>query len=698
LEGKGMEIVEQTRKLETLEREAEISVAVAKGKDEEIAERDAEIIKQSRKLETLKREARTAKTALEGKEKDVSKQSKRLETLEREAKTAEIAMEGKDRNIQGKDDEISEQRRNIGTFQEEAKTAAGVLEGKDGLILERDQKISEQVQRLRALQREAWAADTALKGEKAAIRAMEREASEQAEKIDALQEELKATADVLKGKDKVILDADQNFSRQELRLGNLNREARVNAAVLEREQDRAGKRDQTISEQAERVGDLGKISDSTAKALELKSGKAEALGEKVTKQTNELKQILMTALVLQEALKDEQDGWEEEREGWLRAATDHETEKQALLRQIELLTEDNRSSERAREQAARRVNRLRLIDVPAQKTEILSLKRKLAEETEEGSKRIRETEDTGKTRLKELWTALGPEDLGILEDEESRISDSDLELLVACSDWLDGVAIRCEANRWLHNLRGLASASATGFSGRGHALRLFEKGTKDRSDVSLDDIVEMVEGLAGAPSLVKVLCPIWAYIRYQGKRVKEWGIDTAKAVILLRSIELVYLHVRHSHRLRPLREEFLGMRSCLEKPAERSALVALLLEWLTQAMESSDEWTLASHITARAQFSSSIDMSGVKIVSCGTCVVVVCEMRVYFRWPENFRLLVEAGLHLVVDDLPEPGRQWKAPWDYTEEGMKKLALLLGNAQQRILNAQPAAPRRVLMES
>lgn len=34
---------------------------------------------------------------------------------------------------------------------------------------------------------------------------------------------------------------------------------------------------------------------------------------------------------------------------------------------------------------------------------------------------------------------------------------------------------------------------------REHTLRLFEEGTKDRSDVTLDDIVEVVEGMVVAP-------------------------------------------------------------------------------------------------------------------------------------------------------------------------------------------------------
>ena len=118
---------------------------------------------------------------------------------------------------------------------------------------------------------------------------------------------------------------------------------------METEQERTRRRDQTISEQAERLEDLQMISESNVKALEGKSKEVELLSEKVTKQTNELKQIFLTALVLQEALRREENDREEEREGWLRAATDHGAEQQVLLRQIELLTEEHRSSERARE-------------------------------------------------------------------------------------------------------------------------------------------------------------------------------------------------------------------------------------------------------------------------------------------------------------------------------------------------------------
>jgi hypothetical protein len=52
----------------------------------------------------------------------------------------------------------------------------------------------------------------------------------------------------------------------------------------------------------------------------------------------------------------------------------------------------------------------------------------------------------------------------------------------------------------------------------------------------------------------------------------------------------------------------------------------------------------------------------------------------------------------VMDDLPEPGRQRKALWDCTAEGMEKLSRLLGNAQQRLLTAEPAAPRQVFVEN
>lgn len=69
----------------------------------------------------------------------------------------------------------------------------------------------------------------------------------------------------------------------------------------------------------------------------------------------------------------------------------------------------------------------------------------------------------------------------------------------------------------------------------------------------------------------------------------------------------------------------------------------------------------------------------------------------YFRWPENFRLVVKEGLHLMVDDLPKPGTQWRATWEYTKESAEQLAQVLGDAQQRLLTGEPAAPREVFMQ-
>ena len=109
------------------------------------------------------------------------------------------------------------------------------------------------------------------------------------------------------------------------------------------------------------------------------------------------------------------------------------------------------------------------------------------------------------------------------------------------------------------------------------------------------------------------------------------------------------------------------MRDCLEEPARNSVFVALLLEGLTQAMEAGGKGSLSSHIVTRAQASLSINLQGVRIFPLGPGILVVWEERVYFRWPENFRLVVKDGLHLVVDDLPEPGRQWKPPGSTTKE-------------------------------
>jgi hypothetical protein len=360
--------------------------------------------------------------------------------------------------------------------------------------------------------------------------------------------------------------------------------------------------------------------------------------QKTAKQTEDLKQTLTIASTLQSALREEEEARKEEREGSLRAAMDHDAEKLMLSKQIDQVVRECLVSKEEREQAARRLNKLRLVKIPVQKAEILSLKRK-AVEREDSAKKVREIEEHRVEGLRRLWVGLKPAD-GLLQGEVPRISHSGLDLLVACSDWLDEVELQCEAHVWLQNLRGLAFASSTGLSCEKQALRLFEQGTKDHSDASLDDIFEMVEGLVGVPSLAKVLCPILTYIRYQGKRAKESEMDSRKAVILLRCIGLVYLHVRHSHRLQPLREEFWAMQSCFEQPARRSALVALLLGWLAQAMGSGTDRTLSSYIMARLLDELSIDLNGVRIVSCGSCVVVVCAGEVYFRWPENFRLMV----------------------------------------------------------
>ena len=106
--------------------------------------------------------------------------------------------------------------------------------------------------------------------------------------------------------------------------------------------------------------------------------------------------------------------------------------------------------------------------------------------------------------------------------------------------------------------------------------------------------------------------------------------------------------------------------------------------------------SLARYLWANAQAWPSVVLNGDLIVVVEHGILVVSGENVYFRWPENFRLELNDGVHLLVDEIPEPGGQWKARWEYTEYSAKHLEHLFVDAHKRILTGEPATTRKVFL--
>jgi hypothetical protein len=190
-------------------------------------------------------------------------------------------------------------------------------------------------------------------------------------------------------------------------------------------------------------------------------------------------------------------------------------------------------------------------------------------------------------------------------------------------------------------------------------LRLFFQGHQCDAEISLDDIHGIVQCMQGESLLELVLALVLGFVRNMLERAvaTEASFGLARALILLRCLELVYLHVGHFGMLAAVREIFKQMERLLKSAAQRSCLVAGLVDWLSMVLEREKLVSLAHCVLVKArERKESIKAEGteVEMVPHEECLIMVrgseLKMSIAFVWPCGFRLTARQGIEFVAGD------------------------------------------------
>jgi hypothetical protein len=117
------------------------------------------------------------------------------------------------------------------------------------------------------------------------------------------------------------------------------------------------------------------------------------------------------------------------------------------------------------------------------------------------------------------------------------------------------------------------------------------------AEVSLDDVHGIVQGMEHEGSLSLTLALVLGFVRKVFERVVAAlaSFNIVRALILLRCVKLVSIHVSCVRVLAAIREIFVQMNQLLKPAAQESCLVTGIVEWLQVLLdgeESLADWVL----------------------------------------------------------------------------------------------------------
>ena len=241
------------------------------------------------------------------------------------------------------------------------------------------------------------------------------------------------------------------------------------------------------------------------------------------------------------------------------------------------------------------------------------------------------------------------EGLGRISAQSWASGYPDLKLVLRDAENLGSVG--SQASIWLAAIPGLAEASP-GVSAQDRAFHLFIQGHQHHPEVSLDDICGIAEGMKGEKSLKFVLALILGYVRGVSEHAvaEETSFSVARALILVRCVELVYLHVGQDEALEAVRGVFAGMEQMMKSACQESCLVAGLAEWLTRVLKGKRTLSLWRWVVLKArERNESVKAAEADLVRHGDCLIIVKGfemgmMSMTFSWPSEFRLEMGRGL------------------------------------------------------
>jgi hypothetical protein len=216
-----------------------------------------------------------------------------------------------------------------------------------------------------------------------------------------------------------------------------------------------------------------------------------------------------------------------------------------------------------------------------------------------------------------------------------------------------------QAKIWLAAIPGLTQAS-TGGSAQDRALRMFVKGHLLNAEASLDDVHGIVQAMEREESLGLTLALVFGFVRVMLKRTvaAQANVSIARALILLRCLELVYVHVSCARILMALGEMFAQMQEPLKLAVQESCLVAGLVEWLRRLL-GGQESVLAECVLVEAQKKrDSIKAEEAELVRHGDCLIIVKDseetrMSIAFVWPSGFRVASGQGIRFFIGEQVE---------------------------------------------
>lgn len=224
---------------------------------------------------------------------------------------------------------------------------------------------------------------------------------------------------------------------------------------------------------------------------------------------------------------------------------------------------------------------------------------------------------------------------------------------------MKGVVWRSQAQDWLAAIPGLReTAQAERREVQELAFHVFVQGDQLDVEVSLNDIYDIVEGMD--ESLKMVVALVLGFVRKQvaSARTAEVEFNVARSLVLLRCLELVYLHVHdHAAMLMVVREVFDKLGEKIAGVMQHSCLVAGLAKWLTIVLSGRKSLGLVHCIVSQAKYDNTLlVVEAVHMMPHEKCLIMVKsfesnDQSLTVVWLSSFSLQVERrGLGFLVGE------------------------------------------------
>jgi hypothetical protein len=236
---------------------------------------------------------------------------------------------------------------------------------------------------------------------------------------------------------------------------------------------------------------------------------------------------------------------------------------------------------------------------------------------------------------------------------------SEWEDLFVLSRALESLPLELRTASWLFIAPELAS-TASERSCRENALRLFVSSSTDPSNVSLDNISSMAAA-ASIESLPLVIASILVFVqrRAQGPR-----FSTAGAIVFLRCIELVLLHLQGTSFQSSLQMYLHQAEELLVPPIGESALAAGFFQWVKAAFAGDSVHSLSHYVAdcakALGRSLSPASRPDLQLIAEDRSMIIHSDStsdRLHYLRPGQFKLGFLRRFFLAVDSYPEPGQQ-----------------------------------------